>query len=289
MDFTLTKEEERQKEAYIDFLRKDKGMAEITVMSYSNILQKKFSSLVREFFDSSFRNIYSVTDLKVLLKMEDSIWKISEINDANDKIKGKLSASFRAYIEYIESTLTDEDLANIAFGQDEEDEDNFVKLEVEENNQYTSYLPIYSIRAACGVFSNEKEVEAEGWVDVSLSNIKAKENMFVVHAKGHSMEPHIYDNDLCVFKKYEGEDLENEIVLTQLVSHDIEYGGMYTIKKYHAEKKEDEKGSIYNSKIMLLSYNPSYQPIILTEDNKDDVKTVGVFVGIIKLKEIGKK
>ena len=185
--------------------------------------------------------------------------------------------------EYIESTLSDDELAEIAFGESVQEEDNnVVKLEVGKKYQYAQYLPLYSVRAACGAFANEQEVETEGWVDVSTSGIRAKENMFVVHAKGNSMEPRIHDNDLCVLQKYEGDDLENQIVLTQLITHDIDYGGMYTIKKFHAEKKPDENGYLRNSKIELLSYNPAYSPIILTENDTDDVKTVGVFVGVLR-------
>ena len=282
MDFTLTPDEERQKNAYMEFLRNEKEMADVTVTSYSNILQKRLSTLLREYYNSDFRNVYSISDLKVLLKMEDTIWNIPEINEVNEKVKGKLTASFRAYAEYIESTLSDEELASIAFGEEEHEEENVVKLEVGKKYQYAQYLPLYSVKAACGAFANEQEVETEGWVDVSTSGIRAKENMFVVHAKGNSMEPRIHDNDLCVFQKYEGDELENQIVLTQLITHDIDYGGMYTIKKFHAEKKTDENGYMRNSKVELLSYNPAYSPIILTEDDADDVKTVGVFVGVLR-------
>lgn len=281
MDFTLTPNEERQKNAYMKFLRNEKEMADVTVTSYSNILQKKLSTLLREYYYSDFRNVYSISDLKVLLKMEDTIWEIPEINEVNEKVKGKLTASFRAYVEYIESTLSDDELASIAFGEEEHEKEDIVKLEVGKKYQYAQYLPLYSVRAACGAFANEQEVETEGWVDVSTSGIRAKENMFVVHAKGNSMEPRIHDNDLCVFQKYEGDELENKIVLTQLITHDIDYGGMYTIKKFHAEKSPDENGHLRNSKVALLSYNPTYSPIILTKDDADNIKTIGVFVGIL--------
>ena len=223
-------------------------------------------------------------DLKALIKMDDEIWDIPEINAADESTKGKLSASFQRYRDFVESNLSDDELFSIAFGDDKEEaeEENIVKLEIGKKYQYAQYLPLYSVRAACGAFANEQEVETEGWVDVSASGIRAKENMFVVHAKGNSMEPRIHDNDLCVFQKYEGDELENQIVLTQLITHDMDYGGMYTIKKFHAEKRPDENGYLRNSKVELLSYNPAYSPIILTEDDADDVKTVGVFVGVLR-------
>lgn len=282
MDYTLTAEEEQQKAAFADYLRTEKEMVEVTVTSYINILQKRLSTLLRNTYNSEFRNVYSITDLKVLLKMEDSIWTIPEIIEANEKTKGKLTAAFRAYTEFIESTLSDDELATIAFGDaNQKEEEEIVKQEVGKKYQYAQYLPLYSVRAACGNFDNEKEVEKEGWIDVSSSGIKAKENMFVVHAKGHSMEPRIHDNDLCVFQKYEGGPLENDIVLTQLITHDIDYGGMYTIKKYHGEKKADENGIMRNTKVELQSLNPNYQSIVLSEDDVDNVKTVGVFVDVL--------
>lgn len=282
MDYTLNAEEERQKAAFADYLRNEKEMVDVTVSSYTNVLQKRLSTLIRDAYNSEFRNIYSITDLKVLMRMEDSIWAIPEIVEGNEKSRGRLTAAFRAYTEFIESTLSDDELAAIAFGDsDQEEEEDIVKQEVGKKYQYAQYLPLYSVRAACGEFANEKEVEKEGWIDVSTSGIKAKENMFVVHAKGHSMEPRIHDNDLCVFQRYEGGPLENEIVLTQLITHDIDYGGMYTIKKYHGEKMADENGIMRNMKVELLSLNPDYQSIVLSEDDADYVKTIGVFVGVL--------
>lgn len=285
MDFTLTKDEEEQKEAYMKFLREERGMVSMSITNYANLLYKKLSPLIRDYYNSDFRNVYAVKDLKALIKMEDEIWDIPEINAADESTKGKLSASFQRYRDFIETNLSDDELFSIAFGDDNEDEaedENIVKLEVGKKYQYAQYLPLYSVRAACGAFANEQEVETEGWVDVSTSGIRAKENMFVVHAKGDSMEPRIHDNDLCVFQKYEGDELENQIVLTQLVTYDIDYGGMYTIKKFHAEKRPDENGYLQNSKVELLSYNPAYSPIILTENDAYDVKTVGVFVDVLR-------
>lgn len=284
MDFTLTKEEEEQKENYMKFLREERGMVSMSTTNYANMLYKKLSPLIRDYYNSDFRNVYAVKDLKALMKMDDDIWDIPEIRNADESTKGKIYASFQRYKDFVESTLSDEEIFSIAFANDGEEveEENNVKLEVGMKYQYAQYLPLYSVRAACGAFSNEQEVETEGWVDVSTSGIKAKENMFVVHAKGNSMEPRIHDNDLCVFQKYDGEELENQIVLTQLITHDTDYGGMYTIKKFHAVQKPDEYGNMRNEKVELISYNSTYSPIILTGDDADYVKTVGVFVDVLR-------
>ena len=60
--------------------------------------------------------------------------------------------------------------------------------------------------------------------------------LFVVHAKGNSMLPKIKDGDLCVFERYHGGSREGEIVLSQVNEYYEEYGGKYTIKKFHSEK-----------------------------------------------------
>ena len=66
--------------------------------------------------------------------------------------------------------------------------------------------------------------------------------MFVVHAKGNSMLPKIKDGDLCVFERYHGGSREGEIVLSQVNEYYEEYGGKYTIKKFHSEKTVNEEG-----------------------------------------------
>ena len=66
--------------------------------------------------------------------------------------------------------------------------------------------------------------------------------LFVVHAKGNSMLPKIKDGDLCVFERYHGGSREGEIVLSQVNEYYEEYGGKYTIKKFHSEKTVNEEG-----------------------------------------------
>ena len=121
MDYTLNAEEERQKAAFADYLRNEKEMVDVTVSSYANVLQKRLSTLIRDAYNSEFRNVYSITDLKVLMRMENSIWAIPEIVEGNEKAKGRLTAAFRAYTEFIESTLSDDELAAIAFGDSDQE------------------------------------------------------------------------------------------------------------------------------------------------------------------------
>ena len=57
---------------------------------------------------------------------------------------------------------------------------------------------------------------------------------------------------------------------------------MYTIKKYYSEKKYDEYGIMRHTKVELRSLNPDYDNIEITEDDANDMKTIGIFIDTLK-------
>ena len=76
--------------------------------------------------------------------------------------------------------------------------------DVAESEKFVDFLPLYSFKAACGQFGSEELVEPIGWIKVEgLGRLNS--DMFVVQAKGNSMEPQIHDGDHCVFTKYQGD------------------------------------------------------------------------------------
>lgn len=141
------------------------------------------------------------------------------------------------------------------------------------------FIPLYSLKAACGYFEDGEVPEVEGWIDASVHGFKPDpKKHFVVHAKGNSMLPKIHDGDLCVFEWYNAGSRNGEIVLTQCQDNDPEYGGKYTIKKYHSEKVIAENGWAH-TKIELIPINPEYNSILL--DPLEDYKTIGILKCII--------
>ena len=278
-DFTLTPEESKQYEAYITFLKEVKHSSEVTQNSYANILLKRMSNLLRDHYQSDLRNVFAISDYKKLMQMESEIWEVREIDEANAASRGKLMAAFRAYLEFVEQTLSDDELAQIAFSED--GTKDIVSSSVGKKQQFTTHLPLFSVDGACGYFANSRDAEVEGWVDMSKSGLKLTPDMFVVHACGNSMEPKIHDGDLCIFRKYNGEERMDNIVLTQLTEHDLDYGGMYTIKKFHCDRVENEYGVVQNTNIELRPLNQAYQPIMVSESMAQDLKTIGVFVTTI--------
>lgn len=137
------------------------------------------------------------------------------------------------------------------------------------------FIPLYTLRAACGYFEDGQLPEEEGWIDASeLGFTPDPKRHFAIHAKGDSMLPKIKDGDICIFEWYNAGSRNGEIVLTQSSEYDDAYGGRYTIKRYHSEKNITDEGW-QHSKVELQPLNPDFDPIEL--DEFGDYKTIGIF------------
>lgn len=136
-------------------------------------------------------------------------------------------------------------------------------------------IPLYTLRAACGYFVEGEVPEPEGWINATGNGFTPDpKRHFAIHAKGDSMLPKIKDGDICVFEWYNAGTRNDEIVLTQSREYDPEYGGKYTIKRYHSEKTVTEEGW-QHSKIELQPINPDFATIEL--DEYGEYKTIGIF------------
>ena len=130
-----------------------------------------------------------------------------------------------------------------------------IEAEVNDDVKYIDYLPLYTLKAACGKFSEWQEAEEEGWVKTEGLG-KLNPGMFIVRANGHSMEPRIKEGDLCVFRNGIVGSRNGKIVLIQHREHyDFEYGGCYSIKNTPARKSTTPKRE--NGPMKALSYIPS--------------------------------
>ena len=137
------------------------------------------------------------------------------------------------------------------------------------------FIPLYTIRAACGYFGEGRLPEEEGWVDATgLGFTPDPQRHFAVHAKGDSMLPKIKDGDICIFEWYNAGSRNGEIVLSQISEYDDAYDGRYTIKRYHSEKTVTDEGW-QHSKVELQPLNPDFDPIEL--DEFGEYKTIGIF------------
>lgn len=152
---------------------------------------------------------------------------------------------------------------------------------VNDDVKYIDFLPVYSIKAACGYFGEGEDVNELGWMQVEGMG-KLNRNMFVVQASGHSMEPRINDGDFCVFRANPAGSRQGKIVLVQHHNfYDSDYSGAYSIKEYSSAKSYDEFGNWQHEKIELLPLNKDYTPIVINAEEAEDFRVIAEFVGII--------
>lgn len=157
-----------------------------------------------------------------------------------------------------------------------------VEPSVNEEVRYIDFLPLYSLRAACGYFGEGESVEGEGWIKVEGMG-RLNRNMFVARAAGRSMEPLIHDGDYCVFRANPAGSRIGKIVLAQHHSlYDSDAGGAFTIKEYSSRKRYNEFGEWQHEEIVLRPRNRDFNPIVIPAEQSDDFRIIAEFVGVIR-------
>lgn len=167
-------------------------------------------------------------------------------------------------------------------GAQEDTKPRFIsQYEYEQLKDANGYLPLYSVKGACGYNGHDRMVEIEGWVDArGLGFTPNAKSQFVAHAVGDSMLPKIKDGDLCVFEWYHGGLNNGDVVLTEYNEYDYEYGGSYTIKAYY---EFGRRGDLFNKfSVELRPLNKDYEPIVISEDDGQDYRIVGILKKVIE-------
>ena len=152
-------------------------------------------------------------------------------------------------------------------------------IESQEDASEKRIIPLYTIRAACGKFLHNEEAEVKGWIDTDEYGLPYGDNIFVVQAKGHSMEPKINDGDYCVFA-YGTAFYDGNIILAEIPDKDSDYGGSFTIKKYTREKAVVD-GFEQKVSVTLVPLNPDYDSMSFDLESEDKPNMVGVFRNVI--------
>lgn len=155
-------------------------------------------------------------------------------------------------------------------------------FELEEDEKYVNYLPVYSLSAVATSFGPEETIENLGWKRMD-SGHKPHKDMFIARVAGKSMEPAIPDGSYCLFRFEKGGSRGGlpALVESRRVS-DSETFQRYTIKRYKSEKQEFPDGAWQHKKIILSPDNKDFAPIILENVPEDDFRVVAEFVAVIK-------
>src|SRR5579884_895767 len=119
---------------------------------------------------------------------------------------------------------------------------------------FRTHLPRYTLRVAAGKFLENAEVAEQGWEETP-PDLRLHPDMFVAQIAGHSMEPKIPDESLCVFRAGVTGSRNGRLVLVE----NLETSGnnRYTVKRYKSEKSAGG-GEWRHERIRLESLNPDY-------------------------------
>jgi SOS-response transcriptional repressor LexA len=143
--------------------------------------------------------------------------------------------------------------------------------------KYATHLPLWSVRAAAGSYGEQQTAEVEDWIEVPPGT-RVREDMFVAHVVGRSMEPEIPSGSMCLFRKFGAGSRNGKLVLVEDLSAP-EHGERYTIKRYRSEKRVSEDGDWAHSEIWMEPLNPEFEPWQLTEDKP--ARVVGEFLSVL--------
>lgn len=103
----------------------------------------------------------------------------------------------------------------------------------------------------------------EGTIDVEKSLVGNGEDYFALKVHGDSMSPILIEDDIVIVKKQN--DFENGDIVVAIIN-----GDEATIKK--GKKNENS--------ILLQPFNPSYEPLIFTNE---EIKTIPIeIIGVVK-------
>ena len=143
--------------------------------------------------------------------------------------------------------------------------------------KFKTHLPLWSVRAAAGGYGEQQTAEVEDWIEVP-AGIRLRDDMFVAHVVGRSMEPQIPSGSLCLFRKFGPGSRHGKLVLVADMS-EPEHGERYTVKRYRSQKAVTEDGGWEHTEIWMEPLNPDFEPWQLTEDKP--ARVVGEFLSVL--------
>lgn len=181
---------------------------------------------------------------------------------------------------------------HVLFMEDDHEEQNFIFKMFEMAGLYLprkyaskkeGLLPLYSLKAAAGLWKENQSVAVEHYIDPPRG-IRASDNLFVCKVVGKSMEPGIPDGAYCIFERYQAGSRRGQVVLAEGTGiSDPEFDVRYTVKRYYSEKEPISEDEWRHTKIELRPDNRDFPVIHVTPEDEESIRIIGVFRGILPL------
>jgi hypothetical protein len=150
-----------------------------------------------------------------------------------------------------------------------------------EMEKYNTCVPILTLKAAAGGFSDWQNVSYDVWAEIQ-STQPLRRGMFVAQVDGHSMEPLIPDRAWCLFSRPVLRIRQDMIGVVQARGiSDPDTGGNYTIKRIKRLKGITAEGTDGYTAVRLEPVNPGHPVLVLQQTSDDEVRVVAEFVEVI--------
>ncbi|HMO03100.1 MAG TPA: DUF2075 domain-containing protein [Kiritimatiellia bacterium] len=151
-------------------------------------------------------------------------------------------------------------------------------LDAADVRPYENAVPVYDLRIAAGIFSEEQQARDCDWVELP-DPFTAKPGYFVARVVGHSMNRRIASGSWCLFRTPSAGSRNGKIVLVQHRNIQDQDLGQFAIKTYYSEKSF--VGDEWRHERIILKPDTTasgYHDIILEKDEAVDLRILGEFV-----------
>ncbi|MBL7559532.1 DUF2075 domain-containing protein [Olleya sp. YSTF-M6] len=245
-------------------------------------------------YDLNYAGVIFGNEISYSKELGEIIIKEENYFDANGKQSIKNSSELKAFIVNIYKTIMlrgikgtyvyacDKDLRDylsyfITPYKSNIKEEEIIDLDIRDK-QFENSVPFYNLQAAAGDFSELQSVDANQWVNLS-EYIRFSDDYFACKVVGESMNKIIPNGAICLFKKYRGGSRNGRIVLAQSTEiQDNDFGSGYTVKEYSSSKSFNKDSWSHQSIVLKpQSFDVSFDPIVLSDEEIEDFKVVGTF------------
>ena len=144
---------------------------------------------------------------------------------------------------------------------------------------FRTHLPVfYTLRAAAGNFSPERDAgqEPQDWLEIR-DDVRLREDMFIARVEGHSMEPKIPDQSLCIFRANPAGSRQGKILLVERIGN---LGSEVTVKIYRSTKAQRSAGGWKHEQIAMVPLNPEFPSWTLQEG--EQLHVIAEFVEVFR-------
>ena len=152
---------------------------------------------------------------------------------------------------------------------------------IQPDEAYVTYVPIYDLAAAAGAFSEDQVPEQIGWATWP-EHRSFQQGMFVGQIVGQSMEPQIPDASWALFQINPAGSRHGRVLLVQSNElHDPDTGGNYTVKRYGRPPQDVPEGDVRSGVVQLIPNNPDYNVLEIEDTEESPVRVLAEFIEVI--------